>query len=280
MFMRLSSLLVSGAFLHLANDFYNPIPTPCMQERFNEITVESVASFIDASRLTFEGFGKSHCWFRGQSCASWGLIPSVHRAYDQVGEHNLSAHFRLSAQTRHVRTPDWSDLAGWISLMQHFGLPTRLLDWTSSPLTALFFALEAGTDDAAVWGLVPTSLNVASNSGPAEIYTLTGPEAMSLLLAGLERGPRVDRIMAVMGQDIDLRMTLQQGAFTLHGSDFPLNDRPDANMYLAKFVIPYAARARLKEELYFLGIRRSCLFPDLTNLALDLATDNDRAPRR
>ena len=109
---------------------------------------------------------------------------------------------------------------------------------------------------------------------------MAGPEALPLLLAGLERGPRVDRVMAVMGQDIDLRMTLQQGAFTLHDTDFPLSDRPDANMYLAKFVIPYAARAKLKEELYFLGIRRSCLFPDLANLALDLATDNYRAPRK
>ena len=150
----------------------------------------------------------------------------------------------------------------------------------ASPLTALFFALETGTDDAAVWGLVPSNLNVAANLGPAEIYVLSGLEARPLLLAGLDRGLPVDKVMAVMGQDVDLRMTLQQGAFTLHGTDFPLNDRPDANRYLAKFVIPHAVRDKLKEELWFLGIRRSCLFPDLANLALDLAMDTRRTPRK
>ena len=107
-----------------------------------------------------------------------------------------------------------------------------------------------------------------------------GPEARPLLLAALERGQRVDQVMAVVGQEVDLRMTLQQGSFTLHGTDFPLNSRQDANGYLAKFVIPYAARNKLKEELWFLGVRRSCLFPDLANLALDLAMDNRRTPRK
>lgn len=251
-----------------------------MPDRFREMTVDSVASFIDASRREFAGFGKSPCWFRGQECASWGLVPSVHRAYDQAGEYNLSAIFRLSAPTRYPKTPELSNLAGWISLMQHFGLPTRLLDWTASPLTALFFALETGTGDAAVWGLVPSNLNELSNSGLAEIFTLSGPEALPLLRAGLEKEPRVEQVIAVMGQDVDLRMTLQQAAFTLHGTEFPLNDRSDANNYLAKFVIPRGARDKLKEELWFLGIRRSCLFPDLANLALDLSTDTRRTPRK
>ena len=74
-------------------------------------------------------------------------------------------------------------------------------------------------------------------------------------------------------------MTVQQGAFTLHGTNVALNKQPDAEGYLAKLVIPYASREKLKEELWVLGIRRSSLFPDLANLALDLATDDRRTPR-
>ena len=145
------------------------------QDQYGQTTVDSVASLVEASRSVFQGFGKTVCWFRGQPSASWGLVPSVHRSYDQVGEHSLAAHFRLSAPTRHLKTPDLSDLPSWISLMQHFGLPTRLLDWTAAPLIALFFALdsEVGTDDAAVWALVPSTLNAASRS-QEEIFVLSG----------------------------------------------------------------------------------------------------------
>lgn len=247
-----------------------------------QIEITSVASLIEASRFAFQGFGKTVHWFRGQGTAAWGLVPAVHRDYDQAGEHNLAAHFRLSAATRHLKTPDLSDLPAWMSLMQHFGLPTRLLDWTASPLVALFFALDSvsHTETAVVWALVPSRLNAVSAFKAEETFVLSGAEARPLLLAGLERGPVVEDVLAVVGQDIDLRMTLQQGAFTLHGTNAALNEHPNASGFLAKFTIPQSARERISEELWFLGVRRSSLFPDLANLALELTTDQRRTPRK
>ena len=69
----------------------------------------------------------------------------------------------------------------------------------------------------AIWGLVPSRLNAASKYGLDEIFVLSGPEARPLLVAGLDRGAPVDDVLAVMSQDVDLRMTVQQGAFTVHG---------------------------------------------------------------
>jgi hypothetical protein len=82
-----------------------------------------------------------------------------------------------------------------------------------------------------------------------------------------------------MGKEVDLRMTVQQGTFTIHGTDVPLESRAGSENYLAKFVVPDTARKRLQEELWFLGVRRSILFPDLSNLAQDLATDDRLVPR-
>ena len=247
-----------------------------------QVEIDSVASFVQTSRRAFQGFGKSVIWFRGQGSAKWGLVPSVHRNYDQSGEHSLAARFRLSAPTRHLRTPELTDLAAWMSLMQHFGLPTRLLDWSASPLVAMYFAIcsEPQVGDAAVWGILPSRLNLSSKYGLEEILVLSGPEARPMLVAGLDRGAPVDDVLAVMSQDVDLRMTVQQGAFTVHGTDAPLDGRAGADGYLAKFVIPASARQRLLEELWFLGVRRASLFPDLANLALDLASDHRMIPRK
>lgn len=87
----------------------------------------------------------------------------------------LTQQFRLRATGYRDTVPGESDLVGWVSLMQHYGLPTRLLDWTESLLVAAWFATEPelrqtavwkardagrnGRVDAAVWVLAPGTLN-------------------------------------------------------------------------------------------------------------------------
>jgi hypothetical protein len=248
----------------------------------SSVEVHDIAELINAVRRICSGFGRTQYWFRGHASATWKLIPSVYRNYDPQGEHNLMARFRLAAPTRYEKCPELHDWASWISLMQHYGLPTRLLDWSGALLAAVYFAVayDPQPGPGAVWVLLPSGLNKASCHTQECIYTLTGPEAKPLVQAAFADGAVVDEVLAVYGRDTSLRMALQMGAFTIHGADTPLEERTGAHQYLAQLIIPEKAKATFAEELWVLGIRRSTLFPDLANLALELTTDHRLVPKR
>jgi hypothetical protein len=234
------------------------------------IEVGSIAEFVDAVRDVTRRRGGYH-WFRGQSGCGRALVPSAFRGRRSEDEAMMNARFRLHAPTRYAACPAQDDLPRWLCVMQHFGLPTRLLDWTESPLAALFFASSqyGATDDATVWMLDPGSLNRAIGEKSA---VLLGHEATRPLIeeAFFATEPR-DLAVAVVGPDVDLRMSLQHSVFTLHGDGTPLEERPDVDSFLSKLVIPAAARQRVASDLEMLGVRRSTLFPDLENLARELA---------
>ena len=134
-------------------------------------------------------------WYRGQASAypSWKLRPKVHRTlarngdevqlFDRGAEAEMTAQFLQRAHTRYDRCPALTDHCSWLCLMQHYGLPTRLLDWTESLLVAAWFAVSAPVnpeeqgahkhgqpdeetterqteEDAALWVLNPNELNV------------------------------------------------------------------------------------------------------------------------
>lgn len=123
--------------------------------------ITSVAEFMSAiESLGWEG----EVWFRGQR-EPWSLLPKVFRyAYNEV---ELLQDFRLRAPA-YGETPESGRNDEWLFLAQHFGVPTRLLDWTASALVALFFAAEnpvGGSPvkrDPVIWALRPVILNILS----------------------------------------------------------------------------------------------------------------------
>ncbi len=250
-------------------------------------TISSIKSLLDVYR-TLYGETKKLVWYRGQSkddpSAPWPLVPRVYRLQVPtavLGEIDLNTLFRLHAPVRSASCPPvGSDInidANWLTLMQHYGLPTRLLDWTESILTAAYFAVATTEPrekdlNGVIWALQPDLLNRLS-AGTYLLYLLGEPGTEMLIrraslgdLAGVSKCP----VLAVYGSHIDMRMMLQQSAFTIHDNRSPLETQDKAHAYLKKIIVPTEHKDTIKNELEILGIRRSTLFPDLDSLAKDL----------
>jgi hypothetical protein len=99
----------------------------------------------------------------GHAQNEWKLVPSAHRRHP-VLESQFAHHFRLRAPSLAANCPEHKDYVSWLPLMQHYGLPTRLLDWTESLLVAAFFAIPSKStpSSAALWLLAPGTLNEQS----------------------------------------------------------------------------------------------------------------------
>jgi len=221
---------------------------------------------------------KTEAWWRGQS-EDWPLLSGIHRPElcpqekrDQC-ERDLTIRFLLGAKTRHGHWPE-GDYALQLAMMQHYRLPTRLLDWTESPLFALFFAVQNSDDKAGVlWALSPSKLNqkefqtsmLLSPSNPShkDVQTLfKAPFGIS--------DENVDKVACVVIRHIDIRMTVQLSVFSIHGSKVPLNEYEGKDQFLIKFEIPPESKGMLRLKLISLGVRESSLFPDLDHLADEL----------
>lgn len=130
-----------------------------------ELEITSIASLL--KRLPPVYKGAKTVWFRGHAAEQWHLEPSLSRVGKLDLELQLIKQFKQNANQFLDRSPsmEWE----WIFLMQHYGIPTRLLDWTENPLIAVYFAVcgdppkvRGRRPAASVWCLYPRKLNELS----------------------------------------------------------------------------------------------------------------------
>jgi hypothetical protein len=244
------------------------------------VTLLELSDLVAATQEIEALFEHDTAWWRGHAKAEWRLEAQVFRRNSKrpesplAGETALMGHFVSRAPSRsHRPYPGSDDYFGWLFLAQHYGLPTRLLDWTENPLVAAYFAaLQHPSDgDGCIWALWPTGLNHAFGV-PVGLVQIRGAAVRKIAESAFtgNRSPEEIEVLAIDGQEIDPRMLAQMSKFTLHSNRTPLEQVPKNASWLRQFVIPKDAKARIRAQLSAVGIRGSNLFPDLDSLASEL----------
>ena len=239
-----------------------------------------VSRALDSERPNF-------LWFRGVANASYQLLPTLYRHPSKTNsddllelEEQIIARFSqrsIPFQTRELGG-DWEPLF----YMQHFGIPTRLLDWTENPLVALFFALTGAVsdlqNDAAVWVANPVSWNkyIMTQMRVERIFS-PGEDALKGFVpptptTTLRRADRNTIPVFMNGTYNSPRIVAQRGGFSIFGTDVvPMeevftNSTVLPNDCLVKLVIPKEYVESLLNSITSLGITDSVIYPDMEGL--------------
>jgi FRG domain len=239
-------------------------------------------------------------WFRGQTRSYWTLRPRLYRDYQDrsnlsIGEieNEIREEFVVRApilsDTKPAGENDWE----WYFLMQHYGAPTRLLDWTEGALLGLYFAVKdnPGYYDAAVWILDPYEMNqrvirkeeVIPPSAP-NVTTSYKKLVRPWLPSRFVRRNLPRRPVAVLPTHIARRISTQRSSFTIHGREQSgLTEFHEGNdACLVKVMIPSYCVRSIQRELEASGIDEATIFPDLDGLGRSLSSkwrnDNPKLP--
>jgi hypothetical protein len=180
---------------------------------------------------------------------------------------------------------DWDTMF----FMQHYRIPTRLLDWTENPFIALYFALtlaqfklnEDGEPEflepAAVWVLNPTIWNrhALSHQSFDGAVLAPGDECLKGYKPTADFTTMNNYPVAVYGSHNSPRIVAQRGVFTVfgqktHSMEYLYNKANFPNGCLVKFKFDAANIPEIRKTIFRYGITESVVFPDLDGLAQEI----------
>lgn len=221
-------------------------------------------------------------WFRGVKDCTYELLPSALRKENKISEKDLTHEFMLKSRIENISLTKYKE---WLFIMQHHGVPTRMLDWSESCLVALYFALyelkkekDVIINNPAVWMLNPLFLNSKSlgwDKFPSFEGELNEKVESNCRLAFKDKKDDsfTEFPIAIKSQWIDDRMVAQKSCFTIHGNNKIAIEDIDENencRILTKYLIDKDKRDLLLEQLKLCGITHYSIYPDLDGLAKEI----------
>ncbi len=228
-------------------------------------------------------------WFRGVPHTEYKLIPSIYR--ERVWKYNWIDADDIRGEFPRRAAPFMEDCRFYSEgelyhIMQHYGLPTRLLDWTEGMLFALYFSIRDAFQDnhpltPCIWMLNPWWLNEKCTQIRELFYShfekepTTSRQVVSPYLK--ERKLPLYPI-AVLPPHIDKRIVAQKSVFTIHGrrvDGFADLCSLNREAQLAKFCLDGSKMDVFKDQLITAGITETSVFPDLEGLAREIRREYD-----
>ncbi|PIE45826.1 MAG: hypothetical protein CSA45_01615 [Gammaproteobacteria bacterium] len=230
-----------------------------------------VKSFTELLKLITSGnYACGHYVYRGVSDAkNHKLIPTVGRIDEEIfcdltiEEYELETLKRFKLRASPEISPSPKDDWEWLAIAQHHGLPTRLLDWTSSPLIALYFATkpnilhngrveECNQNGGAIF--------VLHTCGYIDTTCLYSP--FDFTEYGLFYPPHITK-----------RITGQFGLFSIQPNpkiELQEGFEDGEARVITKINFDCKVAEEIQRKLYLLGVRHETVFPDLDGFSYDL----------
>ncbi len=223
-------------------------------------TVRSVAELCTLVESRFRDDRSTTVIYRGHGAASFRLRPKVGRALPPENTNSRVVNESLMLELFRRQSVDRVEVANindWelLAIAQHHGLPTRLLDWTRSPLVALYFSVCKECESRDKDG------HPRCEDGQILAWRCYKKD----LSKPLPKNPlRIRKTIRYIPRMVTSRLRAQSGVFTVHSA--PAEDFVPKGA-LSRVRIPYENRKVLKDSLFRLGVHEGVLFPDLDGLA-------------
>lgn len=251
-----------------------------LMEIYTANSYQDIYSIVSAIKQKY--FGENEIWFRGQGVSTYFLKPSLFRTdYGLEKEKEIFLEYRrLVTGIGLNRSSEWETLID----MQHYGVPTRLLDWTTNLGIALYFATTSSVKDTSMSLYMMNPLELNALSGKNGIPILPNDSmGLSYVTNYIDRNPFPARYpIAVKCNNINDRVKAQSGMFTIHGDENNeeeidiITDLLDQKSSIYKIEISAKAHDSIKEYFDITGIKDYTIFPDIQGLASHLRNIMDK----